>query len=320
MANILNRRKWVFLPLLSVGFALAVFIHTSHAALLKDIRVGEYPGFTRIVFELDAPPKPAKIEPQSTGRLAVVFANTTADLTRKIPVERSPHVRNIQIWEKGAELTTILAFDFNSYDHKFFSLSDPPRLVLDIRPLASAPDTIVAPPPEKPQSGKSGIEPATPPQDSQTARRQGSMHQESESRRPSPHTDDKFDSPISDDHSEHGPASGAQGDEVVSAKGGAMQSTRAATRKPDRAKNSVNTGKLSLKQPRYTVQPSVKRPDRLQYFLVIFLVFITIAILVLLVLMLLVKHAWIERRPGLTDSMQSEVQKEPRTVHKRESQ
>ena len=77
---------------------LIITIHLCHAALLKDIRVGEYRGFTRIVFELDTSPiEPEKIEPQPPGRLAISFTNTSADLIRKIPIERSPQVKNVQI-------------------------------------------------------------------------------------------------------------------------------------------------------------------------------------------------------------------------------
>ena len=161
MANISNRRKWVLSPFLSVGFVLALLMHTGHAAMLKDIRVGEYSGFTRIVFELDALPKPVKIESQPAGRLTVAFANTTADLIRKIPVERSPHVRNIQIWEKGAELTAIIALDYPNNGHKSFSLDDPPRLVVDVHPQANARDTAAASASQKTRRGESII--AEPP-------------------------------------------------------------------------------------------------------------------------------------------------------------
>jgi hypothetical protein len=140
MVIMLNPKNWISLPLLSAGIVLSLFIHTGHTAQLKDIRVGEYKDFTRIVFELDASAEPVKMELRSTTQMAVVFKKTSADLVRKIPVDRSPHVKDIQIWEKTNQLTVLLEFDFDSFDRKSFSLDDPPRLVLDIHPVPDVPN------------------------------------------------------------------------------------------------------------------------------------------------------------------------------------
>jgi hypothetical protein len=314
MANISNRRKWVLSPFLSVGFILTLLMYTSHAATLKDIRVGEYAGFTRIVFELDALPKPVKIEPQSAGRLTVEFANTNADLIRKIPVERSPHLRNVQIWEKGAELTAILAFSFKNYGQKSFSLNNPPRLVVDVHPLPNTRKTAGASPSEKNRSDESEIEGGRLLQGSRNSPHQDASHRESASRALAPHTGENVNSPVPDDQNDHGSTGEASGSEAHSTTGGEMQPSGAVHQTPHIAKNSAKPGGSSVKQPRNAVQPSAKRPSRLQYFLVIFLVFITITILVLLLLMLLVKHAWIGNRsrstavkkPGSRDKPKSE--------------
>lgn len=154
MVKILNPKNWIWVPFLSTGFVLILFVYTSHAALLKDIRVGEYENFTRIVFELDTPAVSEKIELRSAKQLAVVFENTSTDLIRKIPVDRSPHINDIQIWEQGDRLTTLLAFDFDGFEHQSFSLTDPPRLVLDIHP--TQPTTGAESPPTPMQDSESG--------------------------------------------------------------------------------------------------------------------------------------------------------------------
>jgi hypothetical protein len=256
MVNILNHKHWILLPLLSAGFVLTILVCASHAALLKDIRVGEYSGFTRIVFELDAPAVPEKIEPQPAKRLAVVFANTSADLIRKIPVKRSPHVKDIQIWEKDNRLRALLTFDFDNFRHKSFSLIDPPRLVLDIHPTANAPDADAASPPATMPDGENSF--------SQRASTRGSE--------PAPlQREVTLGEPVS-------------------------RNQEPPPKEANKPPQSVNKDQSSAMPPRSTTRPSDARPGRLQYYLVIVLVSITIVILVLLLLMLMVRHRWIEDR------------------------
>jgi hypothetical protein len=296
MVHILNCRNWVLLPLVSISIVLAVLVDTSHATRLKDIRVGEYPHFTRIVFEMDAPTRPAKIELQAEGRLAVIFSHTSADLIRRIPLERSPHVKNLQIWEKGSQLTAVLAFDFHRFNHKSFVLNAPPRLVLDIHPLADTSGTAAATTP-KFKSDESKTTHAAPTQASEPAGGEGDIPRGASSRLQEPHADQESNAPLSGDRNGHRMPGEKTGNKASAAKVGEKPQTGPATPQAhELTNNSVKAIESSPKLPRYTGQPSAKRPSRLQYFLVIFLVFITIAILVLLLLMLAVKHAWIENR------------------------
>jgi hypothetical protein len=297
MVHTLNRRIWLLLPLLSVGIVLAVLVDVSHATRLKDIRIGEYPHFTRIVFELDAPTRPAKIESQAAGRLAVIFANTSADLVRRIPMGRSPHVKNLQIWEKGSQLTAVLAFDFHGFDHKSFVLTAPPRLVLDIHPLAGTPNTAAA------------ATRAAPTQGTEPAGDKGDIPRGPASRIQESHPDQQSNAPLSGDKNGHGTASEKAGNMAPAAKAGEKPQIGSVPQSHELTNNSVKTLESSPKLPRYTGPPSAKRPSRLQYFLVIFLVFITIAILVLLLLMLAVKHAWIENR-SRSESIEKPISRE----------
>jgi hypothetical protein len=260
MVNMLNHKKWILLPLLSAGFVL-IMAYTSYAALLKDIRVGEYDSFTRIVFELDAPAEPEKIELVADQRLAVVFENTTADLIRKIPVDRSPHVGNIQIWEKGNRLTALLAFDFDGFSHKSFSLTDPPRLVLDIHPAPNVPDAGDASSP--------GLTPDSEVNSSQTASVSASE-----------------------------PAPQPEGQPIIEkSPSEAPEPIPAETRKPQLPGDSEHSAAMPSTS---ASRPSDARPGRLQFYLVIALVAITIVILALLLLMLLARRHWIDDKSHLT--------------------
>lgn len=258
----LNPKNWILLPLLSAGLVLSLFVHTGHTAQLKDIRVGEYGDFTRIVFELDDSAEPEKMELRSTTQMAVVFENASADLVRKIPLDRSPHVKGIQIWEKTNQLTVLLEFDFDSFDRKSFTLSDPPRLVLDIHSV--------------PKVSNAGVEYAPGPTP--------------DSERGSPH-------PVSTTVSE--PAS--QPDEVTDIEKPAFHTPPSPGEAHKKPPASVDQNQSPAAPPTSAARPSdTTSPSRLQFYLVIVLVVITIVILALLLLMLLARHRWIEDKSRLT--------------------
>jgi hypothetical protein len=92
-------------PLAGLLALLILWTATAAGSSLRDIRIGEYDGFTRIVFELDTPVTSQTINPQDAGQLLVTLGNTTPRLVRKIPVERSAHVRDIQFWQRRGNLT-----------------------------------------------------------------------------------------------------------------------------------------------------------------------------------------------------------------------
>ena len=262
MVNMLNPKNWIWVPLLSTGIVLILLAHTGHAALLKDLRVGEYKDFTRIVFELDAPAASEKIERRSARQLAVVLGGTSTDLIRKIPVERSPHVSDVQIWEKGDRLTVLLAFDFDDFEQNSFSLPDPPRLVLDIRPTAHAPET--------------GAESApTPPAHD---RNSGALQSASDSGAEGP-------APLADVEA----AAERPAPQVP-------ESPPVTDRKP---MGTVDRAPSPATSPTSANRSSDTRPGRLQFYLVVALVAITIVILALLLLMLLARGRWIDDKPHL---------------------
>jgi len=275
MVNMLNRRNWVLSPLLSAGFVLIIFICTTQAALLKDIRIGEYDEFTRIVFELDSPAKPEQIALISSGQLSVVFANTSAEFIRKIPVERSRHIKNIQIWDKSNQLSAVFSFDFEHFRHESFSLNDPPRIVLDIQPLPIAPQSTAATPhAESKVNGETLVDQAA-----------GSKSPESYSFK-------VRESPVPVgglDHANTGTKPTNSPSVMASPKN---KPTIPVARTSDLDIRGKNTDESQSKALVPSHQKSGKQASRLQFYLVVVLVLITIAILVLLLLMLLSKHRW----------------------------
>jgi hypothetical protein len=136
MVNFLNCRSWTFIPLLITCIAILDWYGLADAAQLKDIRVGEYDKFTRIVFELDGPTPDPDIEIRSSGQLLVTFHKASANLIRKIPVERSPHVNNIQLWQRQERLSALLISDYPNIRIESFRLTSPPRFAVDIFPVA----------------------------------------------------------------------------------------------------------------------------------------------------------------------------------------
>lgn len=138
MIKLCDRGSWKIWSFLYIGFIGLILCvpAPAKAAELKDIRVGEYKGFTRIVFELDQRAIKPGIKIQSSNQLLVTFNKTIANLVRQIPVERSPHVNEIQFWQRKTTLSTVLIFDYPHIRVESFRLSRPPRFAVDVFPLA----------------------------------------------------------------------------------------------------------------------------------------------------------------------------------------
>jgi hypothetical protein len=122
------------------------------APRVVDVRVGHHPGFTRVVFELDAPAGHRIGDPASeaTGELVVVLEAEAVPSDLSVP--RGP-VRSLAIEPRpdGTSLARIALRDPGARVRES-QLSDPPRILLDLSPRAIAAEM----PPEIPP------EPATP--------------------------------------------------------------------------------------------------------------------------------------------------------------
>ncbi len=270
--NLYIRRKLISVPLLITGFVMILGSFKADAALLKDIRIGEYEGFTRIVFELDTPGNAPHIQPQSDGTLTVSFDGTQPKLKRKIPVKRSEHVERMKFWHRQGRLSTIFQFDFKHFRFETFPLENPPRIVLDIHPLAdkpmfpAEPMTMVDAPSEAQPVSPSVQTPAGKTETKAVSQAQKS--QEMETRSPKV--------PVGQP-----PAT-------------SVAKSEAEIRQPSMTTSTVES---PAKLPTHTKVGSdiAREPPKsnlLQFYLVIALVVITIVILALLLLMLLARHRW----------------------------
>jgi len=141
MVDALTRYRWLFVHLLSVSLTLGLWVQPAGAFFLKDIRIGEYDTFTRIVFESNGATTPETITSAGKNQLKLVFAATRPDLIRKIPFDRSRFIDNLQI--NSLENQLIITLDFSVRYTRFdaFDLKSPRRTVLDLfwQPLASQP-------------------------------------------------------------------------------------------------------------------------------------------------------------------------------------
>lgn len=141
MVNLFKCRSCKPHSLIAAGLILLLWCTSAIAAQLKDIRVGEYDGFTRVVFELDAPIASPQIETKKSGQLSVSFSKSQPALVRKIPIERSRHVHDIQIWQHQGELSAVVFFDYPHIRFESFPLSAPPRIAVDVFPVPVPPST-----------------------------------------------------------------------------------------------------------------------------------------------------------------------------------
>jgi hypothetical protein len=279
--NALNCRNWILSPLNLAGIALVFLVGLAQAATLKDIRVGEYEQFTRIVFELDALTEPKLIRPTDSGQLTIVFDGTVAKLIRKIPFERSQQVKDFQIWHINNTLSAVVFFKINRFRYESFSLIDPPRMVLDIHPLPK--DTAPA------ASDKSG-------------KQDSSKDLIAESKEPAPldtGTNTKptvaaeMTLPLRNEEPSLSPSLTASAN---------TNNLEAATANETSDVNLTSNPLINdspAKASGGSSQPIPFDSNPLQFYLVIALVLITIVILVLLLIMLLSRHQWIGGKPQL---------------------
>lgn len=146
MIRIFSRNSLILCNLITAGVVILLCFDPAIASELKDIRVGEYEGFTRIVFEFDALTAKPEIQIQEAGQLLATFSKTKVNLVRKIPLKRSPHVEDIQIWQRKADLALLLIFDYMHIRIESFQLSRPARFAIDVFPIAKPPEATVTAP------------------------------------------------------------------------------------------------------------------------------------------------------------------------------
>jgi hypothetical protein len=258
------RLQW---PLLCIIVILNAYVTAAQGAGLRDIRIGEYEQFTRVVFEFDAAIAPPEITSPAPGRLSVAFAETAPRLIRKIPDHRSALIEAIELWQSGPGLTAALVFGVEKFRFEWFGLSDPDRIALDVYPLAvSAPPTISAA--ETPDALETGDSAA------------------------SEETDEPIPTAATIEDNNEAPAQGPMVPTSSLPTAAAPAPTVVSTKVADpQIRMQHDTGDVgSTDTHDGTVNSDISFTHRLQFYLVIGLVVITVIILGLLVLMLLARH------------------------------
>jgi hypothetical protein len=122
----------IFVPLLFAGLSGSLWVSSSEAAVLKNVRFGTYDDFTRVVFEFDDPPNPPLFNVRASGQLDIAFADCQPDLVRKIPTKHFDRIIDVQLWMREEALITWVFFNFKHSRYKWFALSNPHRMVVDV--------------------------------------------------------------------------------------------------------------------------------------------------------------------------------------------
>ncbi len=126
--------------LLVLGAAAVLFanVTASAAAVLRDIRIGEYKSSTRIVLEFDNQVHPAYFPKAEKNLLKVTLASASPGLVRRIPLENVKRIRDLEIIaRKDEKLEIRFLFGIPDIQVKWFSLQNPFRIVMDVKPAHS---------------------------------------------------------------------------------------------------------------------------------------------------------------------------------------
>lgn len=264
MVDFVKCRVLVYVPLLVAGLTGWVGVAPCLAGYLKDLRIGQYDTFTRIVFEFDEAVGEPILNDHPSGQLDITFSRAHPDLIRRIPTRHRNRIDDIQIWMRGDDLVAFVDFAFHSFRYKWFSLSNPHRIVVDVSPLE----------PPSPPSGQPIIE------DKKSQQLNTQMDRETNTGA------NIAPAPLKQLAVELNPTQAAPSESLA----------------PESDPNAnyqikENIENLSIKSDFLPKENNAL--DKMQYYLVVALIAITILILTLLLLMLLLKNRWMEKGPQL---------------------
>jgi hypothetical protein len=143
MMTLSKIERVVRLSLIGCVVLLVCHVGWAKGSQLRYIRIGEHEGFTRIVFELRGPAAFEKPQVRGKGKLSVVFLDTTTALPGQISTETTKRVDTIEFVQQDADLRANIALPFPYFTLKFFSLSNPERVVLDVYQTSAPPKDVV---------------------------------------------------------------------------------------------------------------------------------------------------------------------------------
>ena len=132
-----NIERLIFFYITLILFLFVIIIRPSAGADLRDIRIGEYKSFTRIVFEFN---KEFSLKlPVNTdeNKVIISFSQTRKALKRNILFNKSGPVMGIEFFQKQSHLTAVIILEWPYFRIKSFPLSNPARYVIDIYKIKS---------------------------------------------------------------------------------------------------------------------------------------------------------------------------------------
>lgn len=131
MVDFLLRWKIALMPLIGILLILFLTAHDSDASVLNDIRIGQYDGYTRVVFEFDTSIRKDTVIASRENSITAVFKNASNSAKSKIPYSTTT-IDHFEIKQSGANLTASLIFNFSALTIDAFYMSSPYRLVMDV--------------------------------------------------------------------------------------------------------------------------------------------------------------------------------------------
>jgi hypothetical protein len=155
-------RPWIGHGVLWLGLAIAWvsgWCLPLHAAVLSDVRIGEYEAHTRIVFEFSEPIQKERIVDLPPDGISVTFGKARVDLKRKMSVAQSTRIREVRLIDRQGMLAAQIHLNFSPSRYNAFRLDRPPRLVVDVF-HATAVTGKISPSVEKPATALLNAEPA----------------------------------------------------------------------------------------------------------------------------------------------------------------
>jgi hypothetical protein len=237
------------------------------------------------------------LRPLASGQLSVIFPNTEIDLIRKIPIDRSKRLKEIKIWQRQNELSLVLTFAFEHFRYELSKIDQPKRLVLDVYRMAPPETPSLSRPKEKAvlsaTSPKADTPDAQPPTDKLETTPADNLRTHSLNQAEPSSATDRI--------------KGLAEQQSVQQKDNDMSDQRVTAPKPPvpaETTESERTPAQKLDPPQQVRTPEpppqpAARPGRMQYYLVIGLVILTLAILVLLLAMLVLKNRWANPGPPI---------------------
>lgn len=134
--------------------ALPILAGPAWSARVVEVRVGQHPTFTRVVFELDAPAGYRVERREVDGGQELVVKLSAASAPRQVK-SSSPMVSRVELEQSGAESVARVRLRGASPRMKELILGGPPRIVLDLM----LPESKLAAKPEAPKVADEALPP-----------------------------------------------------------------------------------------------------------------------------------------------------------------